>query len=203
VLRADVSKLLSSLSPARGLTGYIVAKAQIKFLEVFGYEMKELTRTVAKKTGAARHERTNAEPPKVYVLKSTLPTLARKKWVDKAIDLPERGFCMTVCALVQMSGGSINEDKLWGLLENMGCRRDDEAHPNLGDTKSALAKLIKKRYLIREKQVGATSDNGGDAYSLSLAERAIDEIGVDGVESFVSGIMRGAEGAEGADDVET
>lgn len=55
VLKADIAKLLSSLSPVRGLTSYIIAKSQLKFMEIFGYEMKELERTVAKKTGANKH----------------------------------------------------------------------------------------------------------------------------------------------------
>jgi hypothetical protein len=191
-LRADVSKMLSSMSQARGLTSYVVARAQLKFLEIFGYEMKELNRSVAKKSGAARHA-LDSDPPKVYVLKSNLPAAARSRWVDKKEDMSERGFCMTVCALVHMSGGTLSEDKLWGFLENMGVRRDDEAHPKLGDSKLALSRLIKKRYLFREKLHGAVSEAGTDAYGLSLAERAKDEIGIDGVEKFVAGIMRGAE----------
>jgi hypothetical protein len=82
----------------------------------------------------------------------------------------------------------------------MGLRRDDEAHPKLGDAKAALARLIKKRYLIREKLHGATNEAGGDAYGVTLAERAKDEIGVDGVEKFVAGIMRGAEDGRDAGD---
>ncbi|MDB9924934.1 MAGE domain-containing protein [bacterium] len=130
-----------------------------------------------------------------------MPVSARKKWVDLPETLSERGFCMTVCALVSMSGGSLSEDKLWGLLETMGVKRNDEAHPKLGDTKLALQRLIKKRYLIREKLHGITNESGGDAYGLALAERAKDEIGVNGVESFVAGIMRGAEGADDAIEV--
>ena len=198
VQRADVSKLVSSHSQARGLTSWIVAQAQVKFMSIFGYEMKELTRVTAEKTGAARMA-LDAEPPKVYVLKSALPAAARQRWVDKPEDHAERGFCMTVCALVHMSGGTLLEDRLWQHLEAMGVRRDDEEHPKLGDAKAALARLVKRRYLIREKLRGATDEAGGDAYGVTLAERAVDEIGVDGVEKFVAGIMRGAE-ARDADD---
>lgn len=199
VLRADVSKLISSHSNARGLTSWIVAQAQVKFMSIFGYEMKELSRATAKKTGAARHN-LDADPPKVYVLKSALPAAARQRWVDRPEDHAARGFCMTVCALVHMSGGTLPEDRLWQHLEAMGLRRDDEAHPKLGDAKAALARLIKKRYLIREKLHGATNEAGGDAYGVTLAERAKDEIGVDGVEKFVAGIMRGAEDGRDAGD---
>ena len=51
VPRADISKLVSSHSQARGLTSWIVAQAQVRFMGVFGYEMKELSKTVARKTG--------------------------------------------------------------------------------------------------------------------------------------------------------
>lgn len=199
VPRADISKLVSSHSQARGLTSWIVAQAQVRFMGVFGYEMKELSKTVARKTGAARAAALDAEPPKVYVLKSALPAAARQRWVDRSADHAARGFCMTVCALVHMSGGTLPEDRLWQHLEAMGLRRDDAAHPKLGDARAALARLVKKRYLIREKLHGATDAAGGDAYGVSLAERARDEIGVEGVEKFVAGIMRGAEDAQDPD----
>jgi hypothetical protein len=200
VPRADISKLVSSHSQARGLTSWIVAQAQVRFMGVFGYEMKELSKTVARKTGAARAAALDAEPPKVYVLKSALPAAARQRWVDRSADHAARGFCMTVCALVHMSGGTLPEDRLWQHLETMGVRRDDAAHPKLGDARAALARLVKKRYLIREKLHGATDAAGGDAYGVALAERARDEIGVEGVEKFVAGIMRGAEDGRDAGD---
>ena len=37
VLRADVSKLISSVSSARGLTSWIVAQAQVKFQRACGF----------------------------------------------------------------------------------------------------------------------------------------------------------------------
>ena len=37
VPRADISKLVSSHSQARGLTSWIVAQAQVRFMGVFGY----------------------------------------------------------------------------------------------------------------------------------------------------------------------
>ena len=199
VPRADISKLVSSHSQARGLTSWIIAQAQVRFMGIFGYEMKELSKTAARKTGAARAAALDAEPPKVYVLKSALPASARQRWVDRSADHAKRGFCMTVCALVHMSGGTLPEDRLWQHLETMGVRRDDAAHPKLGDARAALARLVKKRYLIREKLHGATDAAGGDAYGVALAERARDEIGVDGVEKFVAGIMRGAEDAQDPD----
>ena len=167
VPRADISKLVSSHSQARGLTSWIIAQAQVRFMGIFGYEMKELSKTAARKTGAARAAALDAEPPKVYVLKSALPASARQRWVDRSADHAKRGFCMTVCALVHMSGGTLPEDRLWQHLEAMGVRRDDAAHPKLGDARAALARLVKKRYLIREKLHGATDAAGGDARTAS------------------------------------
>jgi hypothetical protein len=48
---------------------------------------------------------------------------------------------------------------------------------------AARAKLVKQRYLMREKLSGPAgggaqqAEGGGDAYGLSLAERALDELG--------------------------
>jgi hypothetical protein len=42
---------------------------------------------------------------------------------------------MTVCSLVSISGGQIEEGQLWRHLASMGVRHDDEAHPKFGNTK--------------------------------------------------------------------
>jgi hypothetical protein len=40
----------------------------------------------------------------------------------------------------------------------LGVKPDDEAHPVLGNAKTALAKLMKQRYLIREKLQGSNNE---------------------------------------------
>ena len=79
------------------------------------------------------------------------------------------------------------------------CAATTRRTPSWATPSAALARLVKKRYLIREKLHGATDAAGGDLYGVALAERARDEIGVDGVEKFVAGIMRGAEDAQDPD----
>ena len=145
VQRGKISELISQLCPQlkrANLASYIIAQAQLKFAQVFGYEMKELDRMQQKKMGNSRAAN-QSEPTKEYVLKSMLPAKARRRWIDQPGELPARAFCMTVCSLVSISGGQIEEDQLWRHLASLGVRHDDEAHPKLGNTKAALAKLIK------------------------------------------------------------
>ena len=61
--RADISKLVSSHSNARGLTSWIIAQAQVRFMSIFGYEMKELSKTTARKRlrRAPDHRRRTAQ----------------------------------------------------------------------------------------------------------------------------------------------
>ena len=199
VRRTTISELITSLLPTvkrANVTAYVVAQAQVKFNQIFGYEMKELDRVTAKK-GAAARTLTTAEPQKEYVLKSMLPAKSRRRWIDQSGDLAWRGFCVTVCSLVSISGGQIEEQALWKHLASMGVHQEDEVHPKLGNPKAALARLLKQRYLLREK-IAAPADQGGDLYGLSLAERALDELGKNNVDAFVRGVMEGDENEEGA-----
>ena len=196
VQRAKISQLLSQLCPQLkriNLASYVIAEAQVKFALVFGYEMKELERMQQKKTGS--RVLNQSEPVKEYVLKSMLPAKSRRRWIDQPADLAWRAFIMTVCSLVRISGGQIEEGTLWKHLAALGVRQDDNAHPKFGNTKAALDRLIKQRYLIREKLSVANSADG-DSYGLALAERALDEFGQEGVDAFVQKVMQG----EGTDD---
>ena len=209
VQRNKISELISQLCPQlkrSNLSSYIIAQAQVKFALVFGYEMKELERMQQQKTGNKRVVN-QSEPTKEYVLKSMLPAKARRRWIDQPGELATRALCMTVCSLVSISGGQIEEDQLWRHLSSLGVSPDDDAHPKFGNTKAALAKLVKQRYLMREKltvaptaAVVAANGDGGDKYGIVLAERALDELGQEGVDAFVAGVMQGAGGA--GEDVE-
>ena len=199
VQRSKISELITTLSPTLkrvNLAGYVIAQAQVKFVKVFGMEMKELSRMAHKKTGK---DRTNAptDPGKEYILKSTLPAAARKRWVDRAEDNAAKAFCITVCALVSISGGMIEEDALRKHLASLGVHQDDEDHPKLGNAKAAIARLCKQRYIMREKASAGGGEDGRDRYGYVLAERALDELGQDGVDAFVQGIMKGAGDDEG------
>ena len=140
--------------------------------------------------GAGRGAVVASEPTKEYVLKSMLPARLRREWVDQPEELAERGFCVTVCALVSIAGGKIEEDALWKHLRALGVHPEDEAHPKLGNARAALARLQKRRYLIRER-LGRDEERGEEKYALALAERALDELGQEGVDAFVQEVMRG------------
>jgi hypothetical protein len=193
VQRQKLSELVTRLSPQlkrANVASYVIAQAQLKFAQIFGYEMKELERVQAKRSGAGRGAVVASEPTKEYVLKSMLPARLRREWVDQPEELAERGFCVTVCALVSIAGGKIEEDALWKHLRALGVHPEDEAHPKLGNARAALARLQKRRYLIRER-LGRDEDGGGEKYALALAERALDEFGQEGVDAFVQEVMRG------------
>ena len=112
VTRTKLSEHLSKIAPElkrAKVSSYIVAEAQVKFNEIFGIEMKELSRKAQKKTGAARTNLQASEPTKEYVLKSLLPSKIRRQFIDREEDHTFRGFVMAVVALVSVSGGEIEE----------------------------------------------------------------------------------------------
>ena len=113
VTRTKLSEHLSKIAPElkrAKVSSYIVAEAQVKFNEIFGIEMKELSRKAQKKTGAARTNLQASEPTKEYVLKSLLPSKMRRQFIDREEDHTFRGFVMAVVALVSVSGGEIEEN---------------------------------------------------------------------------------------------
>ena len=86
VTRTKLSEHLSKIAPElkrAKVSSYIVAEAQVKFNEIFGIEMKELSRKAQKKTGAARTNLQASEPAKEYVLKSLLPSKIRRQFIDR------------------------------------------------------------------------------------------------------------------------
>ena len=109
-------------------------------------------------------------------------------FVDQPDEHPNRALTMTVLSLISIAGGSLSEDALWKQLETLGVHADDENHPKFGNVRNTLGGLIKQRYLIREKTVG----NDGDKYNLELAEVALNEVGQENIDKFVSHIMQGA-----------
>jgi hypothetical protein len=142
VTRTKLSEHLSKIAPElkrAKVSSYIVAEAQVKFNEIFGIEMKELSRKAQKKTGAARTNLQASEPTKEYVLKSLLPSKIRRQFIDREEDHTFRGFVMAVVALVSVSGGEIEEQVLWKHLAKLGVRHDDEAHPKLGNVRETLS----------------------------------------------------------------
>lgn len=197
VTRTKLSEHLSKIAPElkrAKVSSYIVAEAQVKFNEIFGIEMKELSRKAQKKTGAARTNLQASEPTKEYVLKSLLPSKIRRQFIDREEDHTFRGFVMAVVALVSVSGGEIEEQVLWKHLAKLGVRHDDEAHPKLGNVRDTLNKLCLQRYLMKEKGVGS---DGKDTFRYSLAERAMDELPTEKVDKYVLELMRGHNDEDG------
>jgi len=185
-LSEHLSKVAPELKRAKVST-YVIAEAQVKFNEIFGVEMKELSRKQQKKTGAARTNMQVSEPTKEYVLKSLLSSKFRRQFIDRPEDHTFRGFVMVVVALVSVSGGEIEEDTLWKHLGKLGVRQDDESHPKLGNVRKLLDKLCVQRYLMREKDI----KEGQDKFKYSAAERAEDELPQEKVDKYVIEMMRG------------
>ena len=84
-LSEHLSKVAPELKRAKVST-YVIAEAQVKFNEIFGVEMKELSRKQQKKTGAARTNMQVSEPTKEYVLKSLLSSKVRRQFIDRPED---------------------------------------------------------------------------------------------------------------------
>ena len=117
VLRSKIGEAMSAIGGAgtrKGAGSYIVALAQKKFLDIFGFEMIELSRAQSRnKRPAKTVNESQAASAKCYALRSVLPAQMRRKFVDDPSATAARGFAIVVAALVQISNGCIREETLF------------------------------------------------------------------------------------------
>ncbi|CEF98169.1 MAGE protein [Ostreococcus tauri] len=192
IQRTKISDAMSAIGGAGGRAragSYIVALAQKKFLEIFGYEMVECSRAQSKnKKPAKTLEQANTAPAKCFALRSVLPAQMRRKFVDDPKSAPARGFTLVVAALIQISSGCIREDALFEQLKVLGINDDvRETHAELGSVDALLQSLVKRRVFLRER---TSHDDPSLGYSYELAEGAEAMIGYENIDKFVNEIMR-------------
>jgi len=192
VTRAKIGEAMSAIGGAGSRNvragSYVVALAQKKFLDIFGYEMVEIMRAQSRnKKPAKTVEQANAAPTRCYSLRSVLPAQMRRKFVDAPDDAPQRGFAIVVAALIQISSGCIHEDALFDQLSQLGVKKEDSNHPEFGDWQAVLAALVKRRVFMRER---TSYDDPSLGFSYELAEGAEAMIGYENIDKFVTEVMR-------------
>eukprot|EP00271_Cylindrocystis_brebissonii_P015444 TRINITY_DN38340_c0_g1_i1.p1 TRINITY_DN38340_c0_g1~~TRINITY_DN38340_c0_g1_i1.p1 ORF type:complete len:294 (+),score=58.93 TRINITY_DN38340_c0_g1_i1:406-1287(+) len=172
-------------------SSYIIAKVQLMFAEIYGYEMRELVRS-AKGGHNARKSSSQAAPAaagggtKCYVLRSLLPADVRRDFLETDDELAIKGLATVVVALIYLEGGSMAEGALWDYLGHLGLKKDQKGHQHLGDAETAMETLMKRRYVQRVK---GTDSQGAQEFLIELAENALDEVGKAKITSYIQSMV--------------
>ena len=193
VSRQKIGEAMSAIGGAGGRAkrggSYVVALAQKKFLDIFGFEMVECQRAQSrnKKPAKTVKDAQGGGQVKCYSLRSVLPAQMRRKFVDDPDDAPARGLAIVVAALIQISSGCIREEALFEHLKKLGISAENARHPQFGDVRELLQSLVKRRVFLRERSV---YDDPAAGFSFELAEGAETMIGYENIDKFVNEIMR-------------
>lgn len=192
ITRQKIGEALQAVGGAGGkgarAGSYVIALAQRKFLEIFGYEMVETSRAQSRnKKPAQTVGQAQTAPAKCYSLRSVLPAQMRRKFIDSPGDAPQRGLAIVVAALVQIAGGCISEEALFDQLSKLGVRAGDNKHPEFGDWQAVLQALVARRVFMRER---SSHDDPASGFSYELAESAEVMIGYENIDKFVTETMR-------------
>jgi len=179
VPRTDLSKAVNEMQKKHGLPGPVISLAQRRCITAFGYEMRELEKT--RKPGAA------GAPQKVFVLRSLIPEPLRAKFVDQPADRARAGFKSVVLALVSMAGETCGEQTLKKQLKVVGVTIDEkEEHAELAGVDAEMARLVKQRYLTKDKVGAGGSD---EQFVYALAENALDDFGLERISQYIKDVM--------------
>ncbi|GBG71525.1 hypothetical protein CBR_g8943 [Chara braunii] len=171
----------------RQLPGYIIALAQAKFPACFGMELREITGSARRRWGEDQASTSQSQAGlKLYVLRSMLPADLRQDFVETDHSLAFQGLAMVVMSVIDMAGDKISEESLWRQLTKLGVRADDDCHPAFTNVQNLMQMLTKQRYIVQNKEV--TAD--GDTYFLELGENAMEGIGKERLQSFVSKVLK-------------
>ncbi|KAL2645080.1 hypothetical protein R1flu_012667 [Riccia fluitans] len=185
VSRVDLVSLITKNYKQRYLPSHVIVMAQKKLADVFGLEMKELCRIRSQtKTGRGSLIDRQAET-KEYVLRSKVPADLRKEYIDTPESAALNSFAATVIGIIKCAGEKCPEEVLWQNLKRLNIREDDTNHPTFGNVKNTVETLTKQRYIQKEKLTTAE----GDGFVYELAERALDEQCLNGLNSFMTSIM--------------
>jgi len=193
--REDLTKLINkNYQGRRNLSNYIIAVAQAQFPHAFGLEMKEIEKAKKKHTDPKKKlAAVDAAPAKMYVLRSLLPTRYQRRFVQLVSDKEEMGFTLLVLALIVTSiNDQILEDALWEHLEEVGIIKGRK-HPKFGDPEALLQKLVKERYVAKDK----VRTPEGEKFQFEIGESAKDQIPREEIQRFISDMMMGAEEEDG------
>ncbi|RHN73126.1 putative MAGE domain-containing protein [Medicago truncatula] len=185
IKRDELTQLITKNYHQRNLPTFVINEAKDKLAAVFGYEMRELSRSVPSSKSQTRASQSSADA-KSYILISRLPSDLYEKYVVDANSAHMSGFTFVIISIVHLAGGKIPEENLWSQLNRMSLSDTEAHHPILGNIKQTLELLVQQRYLQKDKVHGPE----GNIIYYELAERASDGPINNKVKEYISQIMR-------------
>ncbi|KAL3698444.1 hypothetical protein R1sor_012520 [Riccia sorocarpa] len=186
VSRNELVGLITKNYRTRLLPSHVIGMAQKKLSEVFGLDMKEYNRLKSQtKTGRASLNDKQVEV-KEYVLRSKVPADLRKEFIETPESAALNALATIVVGIIKCAGDKCPEEVLWQNLKRLDIREDDPNHAVFGNVKNAVENLAKQRYIQKEKLISGE----GDGFVYELAERALDEQCLSGLESLMLSMSR-------------
>ncbi|KAK7329500.1 hypothetical protein VNO77_23670 [Canavalia gladiata] len=182
IKREELTQLVTKNYHQRNLPTFVINEAKNKLLTIFGYEMRELQRSLPSSKTQGRLSQQSVAESKSYILISHLPPDAYEKYVVDVNTAHLSGFTFVVIGIVYLAGGKIPEENLWSQMRRMGLGENEVSHPVLGNVKQALELLVQQRYLRKDKANGPE----GNIVYYELAERALDGPISDKVKEYIS-----------------
>ncbi|XP_027339646.1 uncharacterized protein LOC113853287 [Abrus precatorius] len=186
IKREELTQLVTKSYHQRNLPTFVINEAKDKLSFIFGYEMRELQRSIPSSKAHARLSQQSVEKSKSYILISQLPPDVYEKYVVDVNTAHLPGFTFVIISIVHLAGGKIPEDNLWSQMRRMGLGENEASHPILGNVKQALELLVQQRYLQKDKVNGPE----GNTVYYELADRALDGPISDRVKEYISQIMK-------------
>ncbi|XP_020238509.1 melanoma-associated antigen 2 isoform X2 [Cajanus cajan] len=186
IKREELTQLVTKNYHQRNLPTFVINEAKDKLSSVFGYEMRELQRTLPSSKTQTRSSQQSVAESKSYVLISQLPPNVYEKYVVDVNTAHLSGFTFVIISVVYLAGGKIPEESLWSQMRRMGLGENEASHPVLGNVKQALELLVQQRYLQKDKVNGPE----GNTVYYELAERALDGPMNDKIKEYISQIVK-------------
>ncbi|WJX23472.1 hypothetical protein P8452_12677 [Trifolium repens] len=184
IKREELTQIITKNYHQRNLPTFVIKEAKDKLSTVFGYEMRELSRSFPSSKAQTRSSQSGADA-KSYILISQLPPDLYEKYVVDLNTAYMSGFTFVIISIVHLAGGKIPEESLWSQLNRMSLSDTEAKHPVLGNVKEALELLVQQRYLQKDKVHGPE----GNTIYYELAERASAGPIHDKVKEYISQIM--------------
>ncbi|KAH7290726.1 hypothetical protein KP509_30G061400 [Ceratopteris richardii] len=186
VRREELVQIITKTYKTRNLSNHVIQRAQEKFRDIFGFEMRELIRSRQTKNTKNPQSSQGAAPDvKCYILKSILPEDLQKRYVITKDSSKTSSLTLLIVSVISLCGEKVPEETLWSHLGRLGVKPDAE-HPVFGEMKQFIDSLIKQRYIVKEKVSGPN----GDAFVYDLAEKTLDQPVKAKLDAFIAKMVK-------------
>ncbi|CAB39900.1 Smc5-6 complex non-SMC subunit Nse3 [Schizosaccharomyces pombe] len=188
ITRKDIVQKAFPEGTSRNLFQSVFEEADRQLQLSFGFRLVAVTQSNRKKDMAVSQLRrpatSNANSSNLHrywVLRSTLPMELQKDSrliVDSVLDTAYYGFLMTVIAFIAVSHCSVGHSELQSFLQEL--LTEEETTPLHLDITRSLSLLVRQGYLDRVK------DDTHNQFVYYIGSRAVTEISIEGLKSFVT-----------------